>query len=272
MRRPLRVGVLCSRRAPGLTHLLEYDANRGRHYDVVCCLTSEDAFAEQAVAADCGVAVMAHPIRQFCRTRGWCLSDAVGRAAYDSEMVERLASYRLDVILLAGYLYVLSEPMLAFFRHRIINIHHSDLTLRNDDGTPRLPGLRAVRDALAAGVHETRATVHLVTKELDQGPPFLRSWAFPVSPLVADAAKNRAFDVLKAYTYAHQEWMIRATWGRLASGAIELVARGRLDLRMLAETPDGERALPWDLDEDGTIHGPGPLQGTETPVAIARAS
>ena len=272
MHRPLRIGVLCSRRAPGLRHLLEDDANRGRHYDVICCLTSEDTFAEQVVAADCGVPVITHPIRPFCRARGWRLADAIGRAAYDTEMVERLAPYRLDVILLAGYLYVLSEPMLAFFRHRIINIHHSDLTLRNDDGSPRLPGLRAVRDALAAVIPETRATVHLVTKELDQGPPFLRSWPFPVSPLVAHALTSGAVDVLKAYTYAHQEWMIRATWGPLAAGAIELVARRQLDLSELATRSSTELALPWELDEDGSIHGRGPLRTTEVPLPLAWVS
>lgn len=270
--RTLRVGVLCSRRAPGLRYLLNEDANRGRLYDLVCCLTSEDSFAEQAVAMNCGIPVIAHPIRQFCRTRGWRLSDPIGRAAYDSETVERLGSYQIDLIVLASYLYVLSEPVLASFGHRIVNIHHSDLMRRNDDGSPRLPGLRAVRDALLEGIGHTRATVHLVTKELDQGPPFLRSWPFPVSPLVADALTNQAHDVLKAYAYAHQEWMIRATWGPLAAAAIELVARRRLDLSELAEASNTELELPWELDEDGRIHGRGPLRTTEMPLPMARVS
>lgn len=270
--RPLRVGILCSRRAPGLTYLLHEDANRRGRYDLACCLTSEESFAEQDVAAECGIPVIAHPIRQFCRARGWPLSDPFGRAAYDREMAERLAPYSLDLIVLASYLYVLSEPMLASFRYRIVNIHHSDLTLRGEDGSPRLPGLRAVRDALVAGADETRATVHLVTQELDQGPPFLRSRPFPVSPLVADALTSRAVDVLKAYAFAHQEWMIRATWGPLAAAAIDLVAREHLDLRDLAETSAEELARPWELDRDGSIHGRGPLQRTEMPAGMGRAS
>jgi folate-dependent phosphoribosylglycinamide formyltransferase PurN len=259
----LRIALLCSHRAPGLTYLIDRDANHARLYDLVCCVTSEDAFAEQNAAARCGIPVIRHPIRRFCRTRGWRLSDPAGRAVYDHTMAERLSPYRVDLVVLTGYLRVLTEPMLAAFRHRIVNIHHADLTLRTGDGRPRLPGLRAVRDALLEGLPETRATVHLVTRELDQGPPFLRSWPFPVSPLVSDALASDDHDVIKAYAYAHQEWMIRATWGPLAAAAVELVARRRLNLRELADIPPDRLDRPWDLDEDGWLHGRGPLGAKE---------
>lgn len=257
----LRVALLCSHRAPGLTYLIQRDANRASLYDIVCCVTSEESFAGEDEAAEHGIPVIVHPIRQFCRTRGWRLSDASGRAAYDHAMVQRLARYRVDLVVLTSYLYVLGEPMLASYRHRIINIHHSDLTLRDGTHRPRLPGLRAVRDALQAGADETRATVHLVTEQLDEGPPFLRSWPFPVSPLVADALLNGAHDVLKAYAYAHQEWMIAATWGPLAAAAIELVARERIDLAALAALPVEHLGRPWELDEDGRLWCKGPLPG-----------
>lgn len=268
----LRVGVLCSHRAPGLTYLLDEDPNRGRLYDIVCCLTTEDSFAEREVAADRGIPVIAHPIRRFCHARGWPLSDPVVRAAYDASTVERLAPCRLDLVVLAGYLYVLSEPMLAWFRHRIVNIHHSDLTIRNGNGSPRWPGLRAVRDALLAGAAETRATVHLVTKELDQGPPVLRSWPFRVSPLVADAVTMHAEDVFKAYVFAHQEWMIRSTWGPLAAATIELIARRRVDLCALAEASTAGFGQPWDLDEELRVRGRGPLGVAAAPVQMAWVS
>jgi hypothetical protein len=81
-----------------------------------------------------------------------------------------------------------------------------------------------------------------------------------VSPLARDAVRARAADVLKAYAYAHQEWMIRATWGPLMAGAIELIARQRLDLSALAETPDDELEVPWDLEESGGISRPSPVR------------
>ena len=44
---PLKVAVLCSHRAPGLVHLLNHDPRRGSEYEVVCCVTSSDTFAEE---------------------------------------------------------------------------------------------------------------------------------------------------------------------------------------------------------------------------------
>jgi folate-dependent phosphoribosylglycinamide formyltransferase PurN len=239
--------------------LLEEDPNRGTLYDIVCCLTSEDSLAEEALAASCGIDVIAHPIRAFHDSRGCRLTDLNTRAAYDARTVERLATYRIDLIVLASYLYVVTEPLLSFFRNRIINVHHSDLTERNVAGRARLAGLRAVRDAIIAGDRETRATVHLVTNELDQGPPFLRSWAFPVSPLASDALESHALDVLKAYIYAHQEWMIRSTWGPLLAGALKLIASGRLSLAALASVPPELLDGPWELGENGLIWGEGPV-------------
>ena len=264
----LRVAVLCSHRAPGLTYLLDRDPNRGRLYDVVCLITTDDACADVAVAAAHAIPVLYHPIHTFCRTRGLRLADPVGRVAYDRETVERLMPFDVDLIILSSYLYVLSAPMLTAFRDRIINAHHSDLTLRDRDGSPQWPGLRAVRDAIMAGTHYTRATVHLVTEDLDGGPPFLRSWPFPVSPLAAEALRHGDMDVVRAYAWAHQEWMIRATWGPLLAQAIALISEGRFDLSALARVPGENLQEPWDLAPDGSLQGSGPLPATE-PERIA---
>jgi folate-dependent phosphoribosylglycinamide formyltransferase PurN len=266
----MRVGVLCSHRAPGLEYLLSEDPNRGTLYDIVCCLTSEDSFTEAAFATANGIPVIAHPIHRFCEAHDYRLSDLTGRASYDAAMVERLAMYRLDLLVLASYLYVVTTPMLSFFRHRILNVHHSDLTRRDTADRARFAGLRAVRDAILGGEPETRATVHLVTNELDQGPPFLRSWAFPVSPLALDALAWNAEDVLKAYSYAHQEWMIRSTWGPLLASALELIATGRLDLTALARATPDVFARPWDLDASGAIQGGGPMPALSPLMAEAR--
>jgi methionyl-tRNA formyltransferase len=239
-----------------LRHLLTNDPNCGALYEIACCLTSEDSFEEEPLAASHRIAIIRHPIRRFCDARGVRPFDLDTRPVYDAASVERLARHRLDVIVLAGYLYAVTEPLLACFRHRIVNVHHSDLTEHDERGRVRFPGLRAVRDALRSGACETRATVHLVTAEVDEGPPFLRSWAFPVSPLVRDALAWRNSDMLKAYAHAHEEWMIRATWGSLLSATLELIATGLLNLTVLAAAGSG---CPWDLDPDGTVFGEGPL-------------
>lgn len=114
---------------------------------------------------------------------------------------------------------IVAEPLLTAFPGRIVNVHHADLTKCRP-----YVGLHAVRDAILAGETETRATAHIVTRRLDQGPILCLSEPFPVSPLVRDALVWGATDILKAYAYAHQEWMIRSAWGPLLSEAIACLA------------------------------------------------
>lgn len=265
----LRVAVLCSHRAPGLAYLLDRDVHRGRAYDVVCLFTTDESCADAAAASERGIPVLSHSIRAFCHTHGLKLADPIGRAGYDRATVERLMPFGVDLVVLSSYLYVLSSPMLTAFRDRIINVHHSDLTERDRDGAARLPGLHAVRDAIIAGAHHTRATVHLVTDTLDGGPPFLRSWPFPVSPLAADALRHGDMDVVRAYAWAHQEWMIRATWGPLIARALALIADGRVSLTELARLPDTRLPPPWDLDADGVVRGRGPMTMLAADARIA---
>ena len=247
-RRFLRVGVLCSRRAPGLAQLLE----RRAAFRVVCCLTSEEDFAERPLAESRGIPCISHPVRAYHRVRGALLADRTARAAYDRETARLLAPFRLDLVVLSSYLYVLTAPMLEAFPERIFNVHGSDLLKTHPDGRPLYVGLRAVREAIVAGEPETRASLHLVTEALDEGPVLLRSWAFPVSPLVADACAAHSRETLHAYAFAHQEWMLRKAWGRLLSHGVELLADSPVRLQ------DGSFRIgaflgPWDLSERGGI-------------------
>src|SRR4029079_5531074 len=92
------------------------------------------------------------------------------RQRCDAERPATLRRRNVDVVLLAGYLLILTSPMLDAFAGRIINVHQSDLFQRTPEGHVRSPGLRAVRDAIRAGETETRATAHIVTGDLDEGP------------------------------------------------------------------------------------------------------
>src|SRR5204863_7626958 len=111
-----------------------------------------------------------HPVADFCARRGVKRTDRRVRAEYDLATVSRLRPHAPDLVLLDGYLLLLTAPMLEEYDRRVINVHHGDLTLRNRDGTARYPGLRAVRDAILAGEAETRASAHLVSAVLDDGP------------------------------------------------------------------------------------------------------
>jgi|SRR6266487_1105483 len=250
---PLRVAVLCSQRAPGLMHLLNSSPDRGAAFEIVCCVTSEGTFAEGARVERRGIPTLSHPITDFCEARGTSIyRDIAVRQEYDRGTLALIEPFLPDLVLLDGYLYLVTAVLLRRFPNRILNLHFSDLTLRTIQGAPRFPGLRAVRDALAAGCRETRATVHLVNEVPDGGAPIVRSWPFPVSPLVEELRTMGADDVFKAYGFAHQEWMMRTASGPLVSAALRLIAAGAIDLDTLA-SGGAHAETPWVLDRQGCL-------------------
>jgi len=250
----LRVAVLCSSRAPGFDFLIERDPHRGTLYEIVCCLSTQQGSTAESEAERAGIPFLVHPIHNFYRARGKSVLDLKLRQEYDAKTAKLLARFRPDVVVLSSYLFILTEPMLSFFRGKILNIHDSDLTLKNGRGSPRYTGLRSVRDAVFAGETETRATVHLATESLDDGPLFLRSWSFPISPLTRDARAWGAADVLKAYSYAHREWMLRCAWGPLIANAVKLLATGLARSAGQSVWVDGVPG-PFDIERRELIAG-----------------
>ena len=88
------------------------------------------------------------------------------REARDAAMGNWIESLRPDLVVLAGYMQLLSAGFVARFRNRIVNIHPALL--------PAFPGLDAIGQALEAGVEVTGVTVHLVDEGVDTGPPLLQ--------------------------------------------------------------------------------------------------
>jgi phosphoribosylglycinamide formyltransferase-1 len=83
------------------------------------------------------------------------------RAARDRELADWLQLRGVDLVVLAGYMHLLTPVFLDRFRDRIVNVHPSLL--------PQFPGAQAIADALAAGVDTTGVTVHYVDEGLDTG-------------------------------------------------------------------------------------------------------
>jgi len=84
------------------------------------------------------------------------------RAALSAAVADALAERGIDVIVSAGYMRILGAPVVERWRDRWLNVHPALL--------PAFPGIRAVADALAAGVKVTGVTVHLVDDGVDTGP------------------------------------------------------------------------------------------------------
>jgi phosphoribosylglycinamide formyltransferase-1 len=95
-------------------------------------------------------------------TAAFELDGYADRAARDTAMAEWLAKHGVRLVVLAGYMHILTPAFLDRFPGRVVNVHPSLL--------PQFPGAHAVEEQLAAGVAESGATVHLVEEGLDSGP------------------------------------------------------------------------------------------------------
>jgi phosphoribosylglycinamide formyltransferase 1 len=91
----------------------------------------------------------------------------------DLVMATWLEEHGVELVVLAGYMHLLTKPFLDRFPARIVNVHPSLL--------PDFPGAHAIEDALAANVETTGVTVHLVDEGLDTGA-VLRQEAVPLEP------------------------------------------------------------------------------------------
>jgi phosphoribosylglycinamide formyltransferase-1 len=150
----VKVAVLASGTGTNLQALL--DEVHGRDGIEIVAVASDKADApalERARRA--GVAVASFPG-----------SDYTGRGARDQAMADWLAGRGAELVVLAGYMQLLSDEFLARFPERVINVHPALL--------PAFPGLGAVEQALAYGVKVFGVTVHFVDGGVDSGPVILQ--------------------------------------------------------------------------------------------------
>ena len=123
-----------------------------------------------------------------------------GREAFDAALREAIDAHQPSLVVLAGFMRILTPGFVAHFAGRIVNIHPSLL--------PAFPGLHTHQRALEAGCKVAGVTVHMVTAELDHGP-ILAQAAVPVLP--DDTADTLAARVLTQehliYPRAVADWL-----------------------------------------------------------------
>ncbi len=143
-----------------------------------------------------------------------CISprDFADRAAFHAALLEKLDSCAVDLIVLAGFLVVIPEEMVARYQNRIINIHPSLIPAFCGTG---YYGLRVHEAALARGVRVTGATVHFVDEGTDTGPILLQK---AVEVLPGDTPET-----LQRRVMEQAEW-------KLLPQAIDLIANGRVSV------------------------------------------
>jgi phosphoribosylglycinamide formyltransferase-1 len=159
----VRVGVLASGAGTNLQAIL--DRVHG-HEGVEVVAVGTDKPGAEALARARAAGVV---------TQTFALQDYANRAARDAAMADWLAGRGTELVVLAGYMQLVSPGFLERFRRGVINVHPALL--------PAFPGLRAIDQALAYGVTVFGVTVHFVDEGVDSGPViFQRAIELPGPP------------------------------------------------------------------------------------------
>lgn len=159
---PLKLGILAS--------------GSGSNFEAVA-----QAINDGHLNAQIQVLIYNNPgIKAAARAEKWSVPSVLlnhrnfqSREDLDRQIVQTLQQYDVDWVIMAGWMRVVTQVLVDAFPNQIINIHPSLL--------PSFPGIRAVEQAIAAGVKIAGCTVHLVCLEVDSGPILMQA-AVPVLP------------------------------------------------------------------------------------------
>ena len=204
----LRVGVLASGAGTNLQAIL--DRVHGRDADVVAVGSDKPDAQALTRAAALGVPTRAIPARDY-----------PDREARDAAMAAWLSEADAGLVVLAGYMQLLTPAFLRQFPQRVINVHPALL--------PAFPGLAAIEQALAYGVKVFGVTVHFVDEGVDTGPVILQ----------------RALELPEASEPAAVREALRPLEHDLLTEAVRLIARGEVRVApgsrrvQVSSAPDG---------------------------------
>ena len=173
--------ILISGRGSNMRVLIEHSRAAGAAYTVACVFSDQAGAAGLGIARDFGIPTQVLPPGQ-----------SATRAAYDDGLAAAIGDCSPSLIVLAGFMRILSARFVTNFAGKILNIHPSLL--------PKYPGLHTHRRVLEA--HETQhgATVHFVTEELDGGPRVIQA-RVDVAPGDDEASLSRRVQAMEHRIY-----------------------------------------------------------------------
>ncbi len=174
----------------------------------ICAVISNDPTAlGLQTAAQHGITTLAVDHRAYTQ-----------RTDFDAALMQAIDAQRADLVVLAGFMRILTAAFVQHYHGRMINIHPSLL--------PSFPGLHTHRQALAAGVRVHGCTVHFVTPQLDHGPIILQA----AVPVLAD--DDEATLAARVLTEEHRIYPQAVRW--LCADRVTLAANGTV---RISDTP-----------------------------------
>ncbi len=211
----MKAVILISGRGSNMQALLEADLP----VEFACVISNRPDAAGLAFAAGRGVATAVIDHKAY--------PDRVG---FDAALAVEIDRHAPDLVILAGFMRVLTDDFVRRYVGRMINIHPALL--------PAFPGLHTHERALQAGVKLHGCTVHYVTPEVDVGPIIIQA-AVPVR--VDDTPEILAARVLRQ---EHRIFPQAVAW--IAAGRVDLRADGTVAVRGLPDGVDASLVSPSD--------------------------
>ena len=168
--RRLRLGVMASGQGSNFEALVQAGRSGGLAADVSLLVVNNAGCGAEQRARQLGIACTLHDHRRH-----------TSREALDQALVASFREAGVDLVVMAGWMRIVTQTLIDAYPERLLNIHPSLL--------PSFRGARAVEQALAAGVRISGCTAHLVSLEVDTGPILVQA-AVPVHS--ADTAATLA--------------------------------------------------------------------------------
>ncbi len=153
---PIKLGILVSGNGSNLQAIIDAIEAGGLNARIACVVSNNPGAFALTRASRHNIPVVIHENRGF-----------TNRREYDVALVKILRDHGVELVILAGYMRILSEVMVTAFPNAIMNIHPALL--------PAFPGLHAQKQALDYGVRFSGCTVHFVDCGTDTGPIILQS-------------------------------------------------------------------------------------------------
>jgi phosphoribosylglycinamide formyltransferase-1 len=212
---PLRLGVLASGRGSNLQAIIDAIENGTLYARIVVVVSNK----REAPALD---RARKHGITEIFLDPKPFAGRPDTREAYDRALLDVLRKFEVELVLLAGYMKIVTSVLIQAYPQRIMNIHPALL--------PAFPGLDVHQKALDHGVKISGCTVHFVTEGVDEGPIIIQA-AVPV--LEGDSAEELSARILE------QEH-------RLYLQAVQLYAEGKLHVegRRVRIQKNGSSSIP----------------------------
>ena len=200
---PLRLAVLISGGGSGLSSLLAFQSYEPRCHQTVLVIADSENAGGLEHGRGAGIATMGIELPKG-------LQSNERRLAHESMILRQLKSSEVELVVLSGYMRILTPSFVAIWKGRLLNIHPSLL--------PEFPGAHPHRDALAAGVKTTGCTVHLVDEGVDSGPILAQREV----PILTDDDEESLRDRVKKVEHALYPEIIDL----LCSGGVSLEVSG----------------------------------------------